>query len=216
MAGEGSRFLEAASAVGRKACPEEPKIDPADPPLTTSQPISRRARLACTRPSSLKRPIALKSKAVLGRASHRICAWRSAGVLLRLWRSGVLDLAFCPLAFCPGVLGGAGVLGLAFWSPGVLGLAFWAAWRSGSGVLACLAFCLAFCPGVLGPGVLLAFWRSAGVLPGVLAFCWRPGVLLAFWRSAWRSAQLRVALPPCCSLHQSEGVQFFSSRFGFV
>ena len=132
------------------------------------------------------------------------------------WRSGVLDLAFCPLAFCPGVLGGAGVLGLAFWSPGVLGLAFWAAWRSGSGVLACLAFCLAFCPGVLGPGVLLAFWRSAGVLPGVLAFCWRPGVLLAFWRSAWRSAQLRVALPPCCSLHQSEGVQFFSSRFGFV
>ena len=72
MAGEGSRFLEAASAVGRKACPEVSKIDPADPPLTTSQPISRRARLACTRPSSLKRPIALKSKAVLGRASHRI------------------------------------------------------------------------------------------------------------------------------------------------
>ena len=71
MAGEGSRFLEAASAVGRKACPEVPKIDPADPPLTTSQPINRRARLACTRPSSLKRPTALKSKAVLGRASHR-------------------------------------------------------------------------------------------------------------------------------------------------
>ena len=83
MAGEGSRFLEAASAVGRKACPEAPKIDPADPPLTTSQPSGRRARLACTRPSSLKRPTALKSKAVLGRASHRngtgsIHSWRQA------------------------------------------------------------------------------------------------------------------------------------------
>ena len=152
-----------------------------------------------------------------GSPEHNLClafCWRSAGVLLRLWRSGVFDLAFCPLAFCPGVLGGAGVLGLAFWSPGVLGLAFWAAWRSGSGVLGCLAFCLAFCPGVLGAGVLpgvLAFWRSqslafwrSGVLVGVLAF-W-----LAFWRSAWRSAQLRVALPPCCSLHHSGGAIFGS------
>ena len=36
MARFGSMVLEAASAVGRKACREVPKIDPADPPLTTS------------------------------------------------------------------------------------------------------------------------------------------------------------------------------------
>ena len=55
MAGEGSRFLEAASAAGQKAWPKVSKIDPVDPPLTTSQPISQRARLACTRLYSLKR-----------------------------------------------------------------------------------------------------------------------------------------------------------------
>ena len=67
MAGEGSRFLEAASAAARKACPKVSKIDLVDPPLTTSQPVSQRARLACTRSYSLKRLTALESKAVLGR-----------------------------------------------------------------------------------------------------------------------------------------------------
>ena len=110
-------------------------------------------------------------------------------------RSRVLDFAFCPLAFCPCVLGGPCVLGLAFWAPCVLcllDLAFWVAWRSGSCVLGCLAFCLrsalafwglAFClrSRVL-PCVLLAFSRSACVL----LFCLRSGVLPC-WCGRWNS-----------------------------
>ena len=110
-------------------------------------------------------------------------------------RSRVLDFAFCPLAFCPCVLGGPCVLGLAFWAPCVLcllDLAFWVAWRSGSCVLGCLAFCLrsalafwglAFClrSRVL-PCVLPAFLRSACVL----LFCLRSGVL-PYWCRRWSS-----------------------------
>jgi len=108
-----------------------------------------------------------------GSAAHKSClcsAWRSAGVVLPFWRSGVLVLAFCPLAFCPGVLPGHGVLVLAFWVPDFLDLG-WAGvlafWRSRFGVLPPLVFCSGVLPGVLGG------WRSVGVL----AFC------LAFWRS---------------------------------
>ena len=102
---------------------------------------------------------------------------RSACVLLGVLENTSPDLAFwrsrfgvLPLAFCPGVLGGAGVLGLAFWAPGVLGLAFWA-----SGVLG-LAF--------------WAVWRSAW--RSTLAF-WGLAFWVAFsrtWRSAWRSGVL--------------------------
>ena len=106
-----------------------------------------------------------------GSAEHRVLlvlCWRSAGVLVPLWRSGVLVLAFCPLAFWSGVLPGPGVLGLAFWGPGVLLLAFWV-------------------PDFLdlGRAGVLAFWRSG---------FWRSaplGVLL--WRSAWRSGGWRSA-----------------------
>ena len=42
MARSGSMVLEAASAVGRKACQKVLKIDPGGPPLTTSQPVSQR------------------------------------------------------------------------------------------------------------------------------------------------------------------------------
>ena len=118
-------------------------------------------------------------------------------------RSRVLDFAFCPLAFCPCVLGGPCVLGLAFWAPCVLcllDLAFWVAWRSGSCVLGCLAFCLrsalafwglAFClrSRVL-PCVLLAFSRSACVL----LFCLRSGVLPCWcgrWSSDGRASTIR-------------------------
>ena len=126
-----------------------------------------------------------------GSREHQVLlafCWRSAGVLVRFWRSGVLVLAFCPPGVLPWRSGGGWRSGF-----GVLG-----PWRSESGVLAPLAFCLAFCPGVLEAGVLLAFWRSAwrsGVLPGVLVGVlgsWRSG--LAFWRSGvlafWRSGVL--------------------------
>ena len=136
--------------------------------------------------------------------------WRSAGVLLRFWRSGVLVLAFCPPGVLPWRSGGAwrsgfGVLGgLAFWvwrsgRSGVLGPAFLAFWRSGW--RSALAFWgLAFCR---RSGVLP--WRSAGVL----AFC------LAFWRSAWRSGVLPGVLAFClafCLAWVAGGVRFFKGH----
>ena len=55
MPGCALKFLEAASAVGRKACRKSSKIDPADPPLRASRPRGRGARLACAHTYSLKR-----------------------------------------------------------------------------------------------------------------------------------------------------------------
>ena len=63
----GSKFLEAASAVGGKASQNASEIDSADPLLALSRPRDRRARLVCAHPYSLKRPIRLKLKAVLVR-----------------------------------------------------------------------------------------------------------------------------------------------------
>ena len=51
------KFLEAASAVGRKACRKGSKIDPADPPLRASRPRDRGGRLACAHMYSVKRAI---------------------------------------------------------------------------------------------------------------------------------------------------------------
>ena len=55
MPGSPLKFLEVASVVGRKACGKSSKMDPADPPLRASRPISRGARLACAHTYSLKR-----------------------------------------------------------------------------------------------------------------------------------------------------------------
>ena len=134
-----------------------------------------------------------------GSREHQVLlafCWRSAGVLVRFWRSGVLVLAFCPPGVLPWRSGGGWRSGSGVLVP----------WRSGSGVLGCLAFWV-WRSGL--PGVLLGVlpWRSGG-----WRSAWRSGVLafsisgvLAFWRSGWRSGVLVGVLAFCLAFCSASG-----------